>query len=52
MVKKAVSRKDAHMVLCQNNAEENKRSYKSVKNRARKAVSKAMIEKAEELLTE
>ena len=49
-VKEAVSRKkDAHKAMRQNSTEENKRRYKSMKN---KAVSKAMREKAEEVLTE
>ena len=52
-VKEAVSRKkDAHKAMCQDNTEGNKRRYKSMKNKARKAVSKAMREKAEEALTE
>ena len=52
-VKEAVSRKiDAHKVMYQNSAEENKRMYKSVKNKAKKAVSKPMREKAEKALTE
>ena len=47
-VKEAVSRKkDAHKVKCQNNTEENKRMYKSMKNKAKKAVSRSMREKAE-----
>ena len=49
-MKEAVSRKtDAYKVMCQNNTEENKRRYQSVKN---KTVSKAMREKAVEALTE
>ena len=52
-VKEAVSRnKEAHMAMCQNITEKYKRRYKSMKNKARKAVSKAMIEKADEALTE
>ena len=47
-MKEAVSRtKDAHNMMCQNN----KRRYKCMKNKARKVVSKAMREKAEEALT-
>ena len=47
-VKEAVSRKnDAHSAMCQDNIEENKWSYKSMKNKAKKAVLKAMREKAE-----
>ena len=49
-VKEADSkRKDAHKAMYQNSTEENKRRYKSMKNKARKAVSKAMREKAEEV---
>ena len=48
----AVSRtKEAHKAMCENRTEENKR-YKSMKNKAKKAVFKAMREKAEEVLTE
>ena len=35
-------RKDAHKAMCWNIAEVNKRRYKSMKNKAKKAVSKAM----------
>ena len=45
-------KKDAHKTICQNSAEENKRRYKSMKNKVNKAVSKAMREKAEEAHTE
>ena len=52
-MKEAVSRKkDEHKAMCQSNTEENKITYKSMKNKAKKAVSKAMREKAEEALTE
>ena len=52
-VKGTVSRKkDAHKAMCQNSIEENKRRYKSMKNKAKKAVSKTFREKAEEALTE
>ena len=52
-MKEAVSRtKDAHKVICRINTEENKRIYKSIKDKAKKAVSKAMRKKAEETLTE
>ena len=51
-VKEAVSRKkEAHKAMCQNSTEENKRRYKSMKNKTQIAVSKAMREKAEEMLT-
>ena len=53
VVKEAVSRKkDAHKTMCENSTEENKRRYESMKNKADKAVSIAMREKAEEALTE
>ena len=52
-MEEAVSRqKDAHKVMCQKNTEENKRRYESMKNKARKAVSNAMRQMAEEVLTE
>ena len=52
-VKEAVSRKkDAHRAMCQNNAVEKKRRYRSMKNKAKKAVSRAIRERAEEVLTE
>ena len=38
--------------MCQNNTEENKRRYKSMKNKAKKAVSKSIRELAEEAFTE
>ena len=50
-VKETVStKKDAHKAMCQNSTEENKMRYKSVKNKANKAVSKAMREKLIRLL--
>ena len=52
-MKEAVTRKkEAHKAMCQNSTEESKRRYKSMKNIANKAASKAMREKAEEALTE
>ena len=39
------SKKDAHKVLCRNGTEENKDRYKIMKNKARKAVSKAIAER-------
>ena len=52
-VKEAISRKkDAHKAMCQSSTEENKRRYKSMKNKVNKAVSQVMREKAEEALTE
>ena len=45
------NKKDAYNVMCWSNAEENKRC-KSMKNKANKAVTKAMKEKAVEVLTE
>ena len=51
-VKKAVSRKkDALEDMCQNSTEENTRRHNSMKNKAKKAVSKAMREKGEEMPT-
>ena len=48
-VKEAVSiKKEAHKAMCQNSTEENKRRNKSMKNRAKNAVTKAMKERAEE----
>ena len=38
--------------MCQNNTEENKGRYESMKNEAKKAVSKAMLEEAEVALSE
>ena len=52
-VKAAISsKKDAHKVMCQNSTEENKRRYKGMKTKAKKVISKAMRENAEEVLTE
>ena len=49
VVKEAVSKmKDAHKVMCLNNTEENKRRYKSMTNKSRKAVR----DEAEDALTE
>ena len=39
-------------MMCQNTTDENKRRYEGMKNKARKAVSKVLREKAEEVLTE
>ena len=44
-------KKETHKAMCQNSTEENKR-HKSMKNIAKKAVSKGMREKAEETITE
>ena len=52
-VKKVVSRKkEAYKAMCQNSTEQNNRRCKSMKNKAKKAVSKAMREKTEKALTE
>ena len=52
-MKQAVSRKeDANKVMCPNNSEDNKRKYRSMKNKAKKAVSKAIREKADEAFAE
>ena len=51
-VKETVLRKkDAHKVMCQNNTVDNKMRCKRLKNKAMKAVSKAMRENAEKALT-
>ena len=51
-VKEALSKKKyAHKAMNCNSTEENKRRYKSMKDKTKKAVSKAMREKAEEALT-
>ena len=52
-MKSAVSRKkDMHKAMCQITTEENKRRYEGIKNEAKKAISKATKEKAEEVLPE
>ena len=52
-MKEAVScKKDAHNAMCQNSTEENKRRFESMKSKAKKAVSKAMREKAEEVVSD
>ena len=43
--------KDAHRVMCRNRTEQNQKRHKSMKNKAKKSVSKAMREKAEKMLT-
>ena len=49
----AVSRKKyALKALCQDNTEENSWRYEGMKNKARKAVSRAMIVTAEKAFTE
>ena len=46
-----MSRKnDMHKAMCGHSTEENNNSYKSMRNKARKSVSKAMREMAEEEL--
>ena len=51
--KEAISWKmDAYKAMCQNSTEENKRRHKSMQQKAKKAVSKAMRRKAEEALSE
>ena len=45
-------KKDAHNVMCRNSTEENKRSYRNMKNKTKKAVSKAIREMPDESLTE
>ena len=52
-MKEAASRKEEeHRAMYQNSTDKNNRRYKSQENKAKKAVSKAMREKAEEELTE
>ena len=52
-VKEAVSRKKgAHKAMHQNRTDENKRRYKGMKTKAKKAVSKATREKAKEAFSE
>ena len=52
-MKVAVSRKKkAHKAMCRNSTKENKWRYKGMKNKAMKAVSKAIRVKAEEALSE
>ena len=48
---RASIKKDAHKVMCQNSTEENKNRFGSMKNKTRKAVTKALREKAEVKLT-
>ena len=50
MKEAVLRRKEAHKAMC-HNCTENKRMYKSMMNKAKKAVSKAMRETAEEALT-
>ena len=51
-MKEAIStKKVAHRSVCRNSTE-NRNMHKSTKNKAKKAVSKAMREKAEEVITE
>ena len=52
-MKEALSKKkEVDKAMRQNSTEENKSRYKSMTNKTKKAVSKAMREKAEEALTE
>ena len=51
-MKRAFSRKKAHKAMHWNSTDENKWKHRSMKNKANKAVSKVMREKAEETLTE
>ena len=48
----ATRKKEAHKAMCLNRTEENKRRHKSMKNKAKETVAKAMREKVEEALTE
>ena len=52
-MKEAVSRKNgAHKAMCWNSNEENKRRYEGMKNKVKKAVSKATREKVEKAVSE
>ena len=52
-VKEVVSRKkNIEETMCRNSTEENKRRNNSIKNKAKKAASKEMRDKSEEVLTE
>ena len=52
-VKEAIARKkDAHKEMCKSGTEANKARYKNMKNRAKKVVTKAMKEAAEQELRE
>ena len=52
-VKEAIARKkDAHKEMCKSGAEANKARFKNIKNRAKKVVTKAMKEAAEQELRE
>ena len=48
----AISRKKMHIRRCRNSTEENMKRYTSMKNNAKKLVSKAMRVRAKEWLTE
>ena len=49
-VKEAIARKKVYKELCKDRTEENKARYKTMKNRAKKAVAKAMRKEAEQEL--
>ena len=52
-MKKAIARKkDVHKEMYKSGTEANKARYKNMKNRAKKVVTKAMKEAAEQELTE
>ena len=44
--------KNTHKVVGRNSTDKNKNMHKSMRNKTKKAASKAMKEKAEEVLTE
>ena len=47
-----LQQKLAHKAKCMNSNDENKNRYESMKNKAKKVISKPMREKAEEVITE
>ena len=52
-MKEAASRKkDAHKAMHHNSTDKNKRRYKSMQNKVKKAISKTMRENAKEVFTE
>ena len=52
MKEKLLRMKDVPKAMCRHSTERNKRTYRSMEIKARKAASKAMTEKAEEARTE
>ena len=52
MMEAVSGKNEAHQVMCHSSTEENKWRYKSLENKAKKAVSKATREKAVVVITE